>query len=99
MRLAILMAAACLAAGCHSPTASDSVAETQWLANLNKWNAAGVTSYEVQLLTECFCGAPASSVRIVVLNGTVQSRTSWRPGLRWQRSSPSGSRMYRGSLE
>lgn len=74
MRLAALMAAATVAAGCHSPTASDSVAETEWLANRDKWRAAGVTSYEMQMRSECFCGAPTESVRLVVRNGAVQSR-------------------------
>lgn len=81
MRLAALMAAASLAAGCRSATASDSVAETEWLANRDKWRAAGVTSYEMQMRSECFCGAPTESVRLVVRNGAVQSRVVVETGV------------------
>jgi len=75
MRLVILMAAAGLVAGCQSLTSFESVAETQWRTNSDKWRAAGISSYQLQMRSECFCGEPTGSVRIVVQNGTVQSRT------------------------
>lgn len=67
---------AALSAACGvNQTSPESVGDIKWTENHDKWLAQGLTSYDMEMRAECYCGAPYSTVLVVVRNGEVQSRT------------------------
>lgn len=71
-----LLAALCLAGPVACSDASGPAgADDLYVANLAKWNTTGPASYQMVLTRSCACAVPVETVRVVVQNKVVASRT------------------------